>query len=50
LCYRRAVYLNPNFSEAHDKLDELVAMWEYDRSYSLKQSLNISLELEQSLS
>jgi|GEM_PF-981914 methyltransferase, FkbM family len=28
VCYRRAIYLNPHFSEAQDKLDELMAVGE----------------------
>ena len=28
VCYRRAIYLNPNFSEAQDKLREIMAVVE----------------------
>jgi tetratricopeptide (TPR) repeat protein len=28
VCYRRAIYLNPNFSEAQDKLGEIMAVVE----------------------
>ncbi len=35
VCYRRAIYLNPNFSEAQDKLGEIMAVVEeYDNPKS----------------